>query len=98
VCAAFLPRQTHDAPVVRYRGGKTWTMASVAEWIGRRELEIEQNKPVPLADLLLSRDELDPILEHRGLLCVAVNEDIANFDTEVKDGDEVAFMPPVSGG
>ncbi|MFH2203239.1 MAG: MoaD/ThiS family protein [Elusimicrobiota bacterium] len=72
--------------------------AQCADWIGRHEMEIEQHKPGPLADLLLSRDELDPILEHRGLLCVAVNEDIADFDTEVKDGDEVAFMPPVSGG
>lgn len=29
---------------------------------------------------------------------VAVNQDIATPDTEVHDGDEVAFFPPVTGG
>jgi molybdopterin synthase sulfur carrier subunit len=28
----------------------------------------------------------------------AVNQDVANGDTPVKDGDEVAFFPPVTGG
>ncbi len=28
----------------------------------------------------------------------AVNQDIAGADTHVKDGDEVAFFPPVTGG
>ena len=28
----------------------------------------------------------------------AVNEDYAKFTTPLRDGDEVAFLPPVSGG
>ena len=28
----------------------------------------------------------------------AVNADYARMDTELSDGDEVAFLPPVSGG
>lgn len=28
----------------------------------------------------------------------AVNQDLATGDTPVKDGDEVAFFPPVTGG
>lgn len=28
----------------------------------------------------------------------AVNQDMANADTSVKDGDEIAFFPPVTGG
>ena len=28
----------------------------------------------------------------------AVNQDMARADTPVKDGDEVAFFPPVTGG
>ena len=29
---------------------------------------------------------------------MAVNQDIASADTAVKDGDEIAFFPPVTGG
>ena len=28
----------------------------------------------------------------------AVNQDIAHGDTRIKDGDEIAFFPPVTGG
>ena len=31
-------------------------------------------------------------------ISVAVNEEYARLTTTVKDGDEVAFLPPVSGG
>lgn len=33
-----------------------------------------------------------------GRVSCAVNSDFAAFDTPVRDGDEVAFLPPVSGG
>ena len=29
---------------------------------------------------------------------MAVNQDMASADTVVKDGDEIAFFPPVTGG
>lgn len=29
---------------------------------------------------------------------VAINQEFCGWDTEIKDGDEVAFMPPVTGG
>lgn len=29
---------------------------------------------------------------------VAINQDMANSDTAVRDGDEIAFFPPVTGG
>jgi molybdopterin synthase catalytic subunit len=72
--------------------------AQCADWIGKKEMLFEQDGSVPVADLILNHEELTPILEHKGMLRVAVNEEIADFDTEVKDGDEVAIMPPVSGG
>ncbi|HMM54891.1 MAG TPA: molybdopterin converting factor subunit 1 [Candidatus Desulfobacillus sp.] len=31
-------------------------------------------------------------------LRVAVNQDMATMDTPLRDGDEVAFFPPVTGG
>ena len=31
-------------------------------------------------------------------VCAAVNQNIANSDSRVADGDEIAFFPPVTGG
>jgi molybdopterin converting factor small subunit len=31
-------------------------------------------------------------------LAAAINADYARFTSPLKDGDEVAFLPPVSGG
>jgi len=36
--------------------------------------------------------------DYRPSLSCAVNAEYAKFTTPVSDGDEVAFMPPVSGG
>ena len=33
-----------------------------------------------------------------GSISCAVNEEYAKFTTQLKDGDQVAFLPPVSGG
>lgn len=38
------------------------------------------------------------LTDHLASLAVAVNQQYASFDTELKDGDEVALLPPVSGG
>lgn len=31
-------------------------------------------------------------------VCIAVNQEMAEADTVLRDGDEVAFFPPVTGG
>src|SRR5208283_5779490 len=38
------------------------------------------------------------LLSVGGSLLLAVNQEIAKGSTPLRDGDEVAFMPPVSGG
>jgi molybdopterin converting factor subunit 1 len=38
------------------------------------------------------------LAEYEGSLSSAVNADYVRMDTRVADGDEVAFLPPVSGG
>jgi molybdopterin converting factor subunit 1 len=38
------------------------------------------------------------VAPHRGSVSVAVNADYARMTTRVAEGDEVAFLPPVSGG
>ena len=35
---------------------------------------------------------------YRRTISTAVNEEYANMDRELAEGDEVAFLPPVSGG
>ena len=64
---------------------------------GRAEMELEEGASV--ADLLI---------QHRGLgmaagsiwdsIAVAVNQEYARVGDVLKDGDEVALLPPVSGG
>lgn len=55
-----------------------------------------------VADLkaLLSKDDeaIKTAFETMPRLRVAVNQEMADADTTVKDGDEVAFFPPVTGG
>jgi molybdopterin converting factor subunit 1 len=38
------------------------------------------------------------LAEYEPAVSCAVNEEYARFTTPLKDGDEVAFLPPVSGG
>jgi molybdopterin converting factor subunit 1 len=38
------------------------------------------------------------LARYRGAVSAARNEDYARLDTVVHEGDEVAFLPPVSGG
>jgi molybdopterin converting factor subunit 1 len=42
--------------------------------------------------------EYPPLAEYTKAIAVAVNEDYSRLTATVKDGDEVAFLPPVSGG
>ena len=42
--------------------------------------------------------EFPRLTEYTTVISCAVNEEYAPFDRRLKDGDEVAFLPPVSGG
>ena len=43
-------------------------------------------------------DELPSLKEYERTISVAVNAEYARMAAAVEDGDEVAFLPPVSGG
>ena len=49
-----------------------------------------------LRDWLASHGR-DPLAGAKNLRC-AVNQDMAGADAIVRDGDEIAFFPPVTGG
>ncbi|HXW04775.1 MAG TPA: molybdopterin converting factor subunit 1 [Vicinamibacterales bacterium] len=42
--------------------------------------------------------EFPDMAPYAAAISCAVNEDYARFTTVLQDGDEVAFLPPVSGG
>ena len=60
------------------------------------------NRPLTVADLLLLLSQRgEPWSDALGgeqPLLAAVNQTMARLDTPVRDGDEVAFFPPVTGG
>ncbi len=76
--------------------------ASVREALGTSTTELFPAGIVEVNDVLqklvAEHGELwEQILLQENVL-MAVNQEIANRHTAVKDGDEVAFFPPVTGG
>ncbi len=79
-------------------GIKVLLFGAAADRAGTRETRVEAGE--------ITLDELWPLLleQHPGLspmrdtLAFAVNGEYARWDTPVSPGDEVAVLPPVSGG
>lgn len=69
--------------------------ASLRELIGRAEedLQVEENTTIKAVWQSLNPEfpDLDKVL-------CALNQDYADWDSIVNDGDEIAFFPPVTGG
>jgi molybdopterin synthase sulfur carrier subunit len=72
--------------------------AQSSDWVHQRQLDLDFPSPKRIVDLLNEVPALNPILEKMKSLRVAVNHEFSDFDCEVKNGDEVAFIPPISGG
>ena len=72
--------------------------ASYAEALGKNAIDVDVSAGATVSDVLgrlralpgADRLPPDPL--------VAVNEEYARMTSPLKDGDEVAFLPPVSGG
>ena len=73
--------------------------AGLRERAGRAEIVRDVPEGTTVAGLwnLLARD-LPAIAPYGRVVSVAVNADYAKMNAPVSDGDEVAFLPPVSGG
>lgn len=76
-------------------------------WMRERMGRSEEDLPVPpgvasvgaLVDWLRARDAAGmAAFAETAIVRAAVNQEFAQPDTPVRDGDEVAFFPPVTGG
>jgi sulfur-carrier protein len=72
--------------------------ASLAQQAGTQKVSLELDTPVTIEQV---RDHLQNQLgQLTGIenALVAVNEEYADLTVEIKKGDTIAFIPPVSGG
>jgi len=69
------------------------TFARYREKLGFDYLELKTPPNSTLADLM---EDLKLDLPNNALF--AINKRFSGLDTQIKDGDEIAIMPPVSGG
>lgn len=73
--------------------------AAARDYVGSREKNITLNDGATTGDLIQALiAEYHGFEEWRHILRVAVNQEYATLDTLLRDGDEVAIIPPVSGG
>lgn len=74
--------------------------AQVKELVGVDRLEMDAGFATAeeLRSHLCERGDKWQLALESGKLLVAVNQTICPLDTIIKDGDEIAFFPPVTGG
>lgn len=73
--------------------------AAYRELAGLRETEVELPSGATAADLVDRILEVYPKLAgHRQAMILAVNQEFVELDAPLRAGDEVALLPPVSGG
>ena len=79
-------------------GVKVLLFGAAADRAGTRQTEIESDAGT-LAEIWTALAERHPSLAPmRDTLAFAVNGEYARMDARVSPGDEVAVLPPVSGG
>jgi len=66
--------------------------------VGHAELDIDSQKALTVSDLKMYLNEAYPkFLDYKSYM-VAVNQTYATDDISISDSDEIALIPPVSGG
>jgi molybdopterin converting factor subunit 1 len=78
---------------------KVLLFGAAADRAGTKETELPVDEGVTLAELWLLLTEMHPdLVPMCDTLAFAVNDESARGDAGVSPGDEVAVLPPVSGG
>ena len=73
--------------------------ASIADIVGQQTVELDASLFADVGSIFARFEKDYPHLEaYRNMVLFAVNSEFAHADSAVKDGDEIAFFPPVSGG
>ena len=69
------------------------------EIVGRAEDSIDLAEGAPIEELFARYAARDPeVARFRASLVASRNQEFAAWSTPLRSGDEVAFLPPVSGG
>ncbi|MBI1885633.1 MAG: molybdopterin converting factor subunit 1 [Chloroflexi bacterium] len=78
---------------------KVRLFARLSDLAGLRETEVELGEGLTVSELFAALAHTYPALAgYASSLMYAVNAEYVPSDHPVQDGDEVAFIPPVSGG
>ena len=78
---------------------KVKLFAAHRQLLGKREVDLQVAEGATIMDVWRAMKDHHPQLAHLSdTLVAARNHDYAALDTKVSDGDEIAFIPPVSGG
>ena len=78
--------------------------AGIREMFGFKEknIKIEEsiNSPEKLVKFLIEKEQGSwiKLLSSKDLIRVAINQEISEWSSPLKDGDELAFFPPIIGG
>ncbi len=75
--------------------------AGFRERAKKEKLEIDVTNETTLNDVITTlKDEIPELKEFldSGTAVIALNQEVVGLETKVKDDDEIAIFPPVSGG
>lgn len=78
---------------------KVLLFASLREIVGSSQSALDIEQGAHVADVWKGLAALYPAIQpHSGTIAYALNGFYAKPDEPVSEGDEIAFLPPVSGG
>ncbi len=69
--------------------------------VGKEEISIEMKEGSTLQQLIEQlKEDLPPLVDimQKGGILISVNQEVLGKEAVIKDGDEVAFLPPFAGG
>jgi len=73
--------------------------AVLREIVGQEELELEVATATTVGEVLEKLSAENPrIAAMADVIQVAINQEFAECNTELESGDEIALLPPLSGG